>query len=138
MTLLTNSESGPELLAQLFIDDWALRRFAGVSNLPATPRKLTAAELAPYEGQYWAEQIPTRDDSGQCIPERIRFYIDLKAQDGALTMTKVDSGLPRTTLTFYKHDYVLVEGNGARANFLRAPDGSIEFFRIGGRLYTRA
>ena len=138
MTLLTNSESGPELLAQLFIDDWALRRFAGVSNLPATPRKLTAAELKPYEGQYWAEQIPTRDDSGQCIPERIRFYIDLKAQDGALTMTKVDSGLPSTTLTFYKHDYVLVQGNGARANFLRAPDGSIEFFRIGGRLYTRA
>ncbi|MGB0096855.1 MAG: serine hydrolase domain-containing protein [Solirubrobacteraceae bacterium] len=31
MTLLTNSEGGPKLIAELFTDDWALKRFAAVS-----------------------------------------------------------------------------------------------------------
>jgi CubicO group peptidase (beta-lactamase class C family) len=50
ITMLTNCESGPNLIAQLFYDDWALRRFAGLSNLPAATRRLSDAELAPYEG----------------------------------------------------------------------------------------
>ena len=52
MIMLTNSEGGPLLLDEFFADDWALRRFAGVSNLPAVPRALSPSELAPYEGTY--------------------------------------------------------------------------------------
>ncbi len=138
MTLLTNSESGPALLAGLFIDDWALSRFAGVRNLPAPARKLAPAELAPYEGRYWAEQIPSAPSVDGKPPARIRFSIDLKAQDGGLAMIKVGADEPHpTALTFYKPDYVVLPANGARANFLRAGDGSIEFFRLGGRLFTR-
>jgi hypothetical protein len=57
LTVLTNSDGGPKLLAELAIDDRALRRFAGVSNLPAEPRALTQAELAPYEGRYTGQVI---------------------------------------------------------------------------------
>ncbi len=125
MALLTNSDRSPKLLAELFTDDWALRRFAGVSNLPATPRERSAAELAPFEGVYRAEQI------GFTGPE-VKFAIEMKAKDGALSMAHVGDDSPPTTLTFYKEDYVIVEGIGARANFLRNPDGTIAWFRLGG------
>ena len=46
ITLLTNSESGPALVAELFADDWALREFAGVRNLRAVPRELPPDRLA--------------------------------------------------------------------------------------------
>jgi CubicO group peptidase (beta-lactamase class C family) len=130
MALLTNSERGPKLLAELFTDDWALRRFAGVSNLPATPSERSAAELAPFEGVYRAEQI------GFTGPE-VKFAIQMKAKDGALSMAHVGDDSPPTTLTFYKEDYVIVEGIGARANFLRNPDGTVAWFRLGGRLFRR-
>ena len=61
ITMLTNCEGGPNLIAQLFYDDWALRRFAGVSNLPAAPRRPSDAQLAPYEGRYTATQIGLDD-----------------------------------------------------------------------------
>src|SRR5262249_60358707 len=51
-TVLTNSEGGGKLVDELTTDDWALRRFAGVSNLPAVPRALSPGGLAPYEGRY--------------------------------------------------------------------------------------
>jgi hypothetical protein len=57
MTMLTNSEGGPSLVSQLFIDDWALKRFAGVSNMPAPSLSLNLSELVPYEGDYAAQRI---------------------------------------------------------------------------------
>ena len=128
ITLLTNSNSGPNLLARLFVDDWALRRFAGVHNLPAVPQTLSPRELAPYEGSYTAEQI------GFDGPPAI-LKLDIRAKDGALSMDKVDSGTALVTLKFYKRDYVIDEDNGVRANFLRDPDGSVAWLRLGGRLF---
>ena len=130
MTLLTNCEHGPSLLAELFIDDWALRRFTGLANLPAVPRTLSATELAPYQGSYWAEQIGFTGPS-------VRFEIQLDGKNGGLTLTKVGAGAPPRILDFYKDDYVVVEGPGMRANFLRDASGRVAWFRVGGRLYTR-
>lgn len=134
MTLLTNSESGHALLGRFFTDDRALRRFAGVSNLPATPRKLTAAELAPYVGVYTAQQINIEAKLTDCVPQADTGSIEMKAADGDLTMLNG----AETTLAFYKDDYVVAVGNGGRASFLRAADGSVEWFRVGGRLYRKA
>ena len=47
LTVLTNSDGGRKLTAELFIDDWALKRFAGVSNLPANPTRSAAASSRP-------------------------------------------------------------------------------------------
>jgi CubicO group peptidase (beta-lactamase class C family) len=57
MTMLTNSTGRASLVNEFFADDWALRRFAGVSNLPAVPEYLSPRALAPYEGRYTAQQI---------------------------------------------------------------------------------
>jgi hypothetical protein len=56
-TLLTNSVGGAARVAELLKDDWVLRRFAGIRNLPAVPRPLSARQLARYEGAYTVQQI---------------------------------------------------------------------------------
>src|SRR4051812_9567641 len=127
ITVLTNCESGRKLIAQLFAEDWALRRFAGVSNMPAVPRHLGAGELATYEGQYIAEQI------GFTGPP-IEVVMQLNAADGGLQMIEQDEGGTTTMLTFYKDDYVLVGDTSLRADFLRHADGRVAWLRLGGRL----
>jgi CubicO group peptidase (beta-lactamase class C family) len=150
LTVLTNSDGGPKLLAHLFRDDWALRRFAGVSNLPAEPRTLTQAELAPYEGRYTDQSI----ESSGAVTET---QTELKADNGQLHMTQregVEAAVPgdpsdtaesedkpaiELRLAFYRDDYVLVYDESgkptfSRANFLRDADGGVAWVRFGGRL----
>jgi hypothetical protein len=104
-TMLTNSDGGDQLHNDLFADDWALRRFAGISNLPAVPRALTPGELAPDEGRYvrhaiegdgsWAEVVvELRGDQGQLhmtewveLPSSTDPYPDAKSLDWPSTAT---------------------------------------------------
>ncbi|MFI7598102.1 serine hydrolase domain-containing protein [Actinoplanes sp. NPDC049681] len=134
LTVLTNSEGGPGLLAELFADDWALRRFAGVSNLPAVPHSLPAVALAGYEGRYSATQI-----GFDGAPVTVGF--DIVADAGQLSVRA--EGKEGARLAFYRKDYVLVlEPGGAdthtRADFVRGADGTVAWLRIGGRLYRRS
>jgi CubicO group peptidase (beta-lactamase class C family) len=154
LTVLTNSDGGPKLLGDLFVDDWALRRFAGVSNLPARPRALTSSQLAPYEGLYTGQVIdPILTPSGTVAETRI----ELKGTpNGRLRMRRTDSlespiiddpTVPGTEdepaaeipLAFYRKNYVLAYDESgepfARANFVRGHDGSVRWLRFGGRLY---
>jgi CubicO group peptidase (beta-lactamase class C family) len=156
LTVLTNSDGGPGLLGELFADDWALRRFAGVSNLPAKPRALSRRELAPYEGLYTGQIIdPVFSPSGTVV----RTKIELKGTpDGRLRMRRTDSldasvlddppdlagtedePAEESRLAFYRKDYVLVydqsgEPTFYRANFVRGHEGSVKWLRFGGRLY---
>ncbi|MEV4709338.1 serine hydrolase domain-containing protein [Actinoplanes sp. NPDC049316] len=133
LTVLTNSEGGPLLTAELFADDWALRRFAGVRNLPAVSRSLPAGALAAYEGRYSGSQIGFEGETAT-------VEIDLVAAAGGLSV-QVD-GQEALRLEFYRRDYVRVlEPGGAdtffRANFVRGEDGKIAWLRYGGRLYRR-
>jgi len=133
LTVLTNSEGGPALLAELFADDWALRRFAGVRNLPAVPRALPAAALAGYAGHYTAEQIGL--DGATAAIE-----LDLVADAGQLSVRV--GGEEGLRLAFYRRDFVLaLEPSGAethsRANFVRGADGGVAWLRFGGRLFRR-
>jgi CubicO group peptidase (beta-lactamase class C family) len=144
MTVLTNSEGGSKLTTDLFAGDWALHTFAGVSNLPATPQHLRAAELAPYEGRYVADSIP---ESGSLE----HVVIDFTARDGQLVGTMGDGNAntgpdeqnsSKMGLAFYRPDYGLDLGpdakpTGPRSNFVRGPDGNIAWFRNHGRLYRR-
>jgi CubicO group peptidase (beta-lactamase class C family) len=130
MTLLTNSEGGPGLVDELFVDDWALRRFAGISNLPAVPRNLSPAELAPYEGEYVQEEI---------LPDGtlVSGALELTGSSGQLLVTV--GGTPAARLVFYRPDFVLIQGpNGeptpVRASFVRGAGGGVDWLRYGGRL----
>jgi CubicO group peptidase (beta-lactamase class C family) len=155
LTVLTNSDGGPKLLSELFVDDWALRRFARVSNLPARPRVLSSSRLAPYEGLYTGQIIdPVFTPSGTVVETRI----ELKGTpNGRLRMRRTDSidstvlddpsdiaganeePAAENLMVFYSDDYVLVLDESSepfvRANFVRGPNGRVEWFRFGGRLY---
>lgn len=140
MTVLTNSEGGSHLTNELFADDWALRIFAGVSNLPATPQHLSAAELEPYQGRYIAEQIAVPGDLAKVV-------IDFRAGDGQLDGTMSADSDPnqdpeRVGLAFYRPDYGIDLGpdnkpTGSRSNFVRGTDGAIAWLRSHGRLFRR-
>lgn len=130
LTVLTNSEGGPALLDTLFTDDWALRRFAGLHNLPATPQALPADRLAPYEGTYTLTTIGP-DGAAQATD------LELVAADGRL-LVRYD-GTAVAAFAFYRPDHVLVLGpNGeptpSRADFVRDRSGRVAWLRFGGRL----
>jgi CubicO group peptidase (beta-lactamase class C family) len=133
LTVLTNSDGGIKLLNELFADDWALKRFVGLTNLPARPQKLTRRELAGYEGRYTAPEL---DPNG----ELTESAVELRADGGQLRITDPESGKTRARLAFYKKDHVLkLDADGAeagpRADFIRAPGGRVAWLRIGGRLH---
>jgi CubicO group peptidase (beta-lactamase class C family) len=132
ITLLTNSIGGEGLATELFGGDWALRTFAGVSNPPAEPQRLSRATLAPYEGEYAATSIGI-DGTHH------KNDFKLHAADGLL---RVNGPITASAFAFYRDDYVLdldEKGNpsGARSNFVRAADGKVAWLRAHGRLYKR-
>ena len=144
MTVLTNSEGGSQLTTDLFAGDWALHSFAGITNLPATPQRLSAADLAPYQGRYIAQQVTESGDLEQAV-------IDFRAGDGQLVGT-MGGGEANTDpdeqssstmgLAFYRPDYGIDLGpdfkpTGTRSNFVRGPDNNVAWFRSHGRLFRR-
>ncbi len=50
ISMLTNSEDGPKLLAEFFLKDWALSEFAGVHNVPAPANSSPTASCASTRG----------------------------------------------------------------------------------------
>jgi len=145
MTVLTNSEGGAALLNELFAEDWSLRRFVEVNNLPAVPQNLGAAELAPFEGRYVAQLISATGSLERSV-------IQLRAGNGQLIGSmsmgdtssdpEADETSTQFGLAFYRPDYGLDLGpdgkpTGTRSNFVRGPDGTIPWFRNHGRLYER-
>ena len=129
LTLLTNSEGGPTLLAELFADDWALREFAGLTNLPAVPRP--PRRLTEYMGTYVAQQIGFDGKSEE-------IGLDVTADDGELVASV--GGQPMFRFAFYRKDFVLTlnpDGTSShtRADFIRGRNGQVEWLRFSGRLF---
>jgi hypothetical protein len=153
LTVLTNSDGGTKLISDLFTDDWALRRFAGVSNLPAKPRKLSRRELAPYEGLYIAQIIdpPGVTKPGDTATQTTKLELKstpdgrlrLRATGTLVSAVAGSSSAPAAVeqhLAFYRKDYVRVydqrgELTPQRADFLRGHDRNVQWLRFDGRLY---
>jgi CubicO group peptidase (beta-lactamase class C family) len=131
LTALTNSVGGPALTQELFDDDWALRTFAGLDNLPAVPQALSRRELGRYEGRYVAEMIGA--DGAVTKTE-----YELRGDRGNLRVTSGSTVQAR--LAFYRNDYALVldasgRPQGARCNFVRDAQGRINWWLFQPALY---
>ena len=138
-TVLTNSDGGALLTTDLVYDDWVLQHFAGLQNLPAAPRDLSAAELAPYEGRYTAVEIApdgdvvSTDTVLTAAAGRLRYEVP--------SMAEAPLGMP-AYLAFYRDDHVLMLGRDGnlmpgRADFVRDDAGSLQWLRMGGRLQRK-
>ncbi len=79
------------------------------------------------------------------------FDVELKREDGRLVLATTNKGgfpekdsppqpsPPPVTMSFYAPDRLFVtDGPPGEAEFLRAPNGSIAWFRVGGRIMSRA
>lgn len=136
MTMLTNSDGGAQLRLELFFDDWALQRFAGLHNPPAEPTRVSSTRLADYEGTYVNLGI---DRPGNWI----ETVLTLQGENGALRGELALGGsVSDLGLVFYRDEYVLVERDDVprgsyRANFVRDANGRVAWFSYGGRLYAR-
>jgi CubicO group peptidase (beta-lactamase class C family) len=134
LTILTNANRGGELHRD--ITRWALREYLGVSEQEPRPLELDEAQLAAYAGRYTSAM----DD------------IDLSLREGALVMQitpkggfpKRDSPPPPTKplmrLALYGQDRAIALDQpmkDVRGEFLRAHDGTISWFRFGGRVHAR-
>jgi hypothetical protein len=136
MTLLTNSEGGRGLRTELFLDDWALQRFAGLRDPPAVPSPVPPARLAEYEGTYVGYTLMPPG-------EYVATTITLQASGGVLRgrLEKAGGGID-VTVAFYRDEYVVFERAGStaapgseRANFVRGSDGRVAWLSYGGRLH---
>jgi CubicO group peptidase (beta-lactamase class C family) len=138
LAVLTNATSGTLLRTDLLDGDWALERFAGLHNRPAVPRTLTPAQLAPYEGDYWAQAIaPPPGDAEETA-------ITMRADGGRLHARLVAGDAPAVegTFAFYRDDHIVAlyadgRPTPGRSDFVRGPDGRVAWFRFGGRLHRR-
>ena len=134
LTLLTNSDTGAELNRR--VTSWALEQYQGIAE-PAQPHLSSSeAELAPYAGQYTTRLNET----------------DLYVRDGQLMMQLTPKGgfpfkdsppnpaPPPTRLAFIDTDRVVAldaPSTGVQGEFLRDPEGRIEWFRFGSRIKRR-
>ena len=135
LTLLTNSDTGAELNRS--VTAWVLEHYLGIVE-PAQPHmSRSETELASYAGNYTAALNHT----------------ELSIKDGQLMMQLTPKGgfpykdspanptPPPTRLAFIETDRVVAldaPSTGVQGEFLRDPDGRIEWFRFGSRIKRRA
>jgi len=132
MSILTNSTSGPMVIADIDRSGWALSRFAGLHNPPAATRPLPQNTLAQYEGRYEGWAVPP--DGSPQKPEKLA--VDLRRNGGGLRA----AGDLELSLAFYRNDYVVTtdaQGLSKRSDFVRGADGRVAWYRDNGRIFKR-
>jgi hypothetical protein len=134
ITILTNADRGDEL--NRIGVKLALREFLGLAEQEPQPLEAGEEQLAQYAGRY----------------ESLMSICDLELRDGALVLQMTPKGgfptkdspappaPPPTRLALCGQDRVIALDEpfkDARGEFLRNPDGSIAWLRIGGRVHAR-
>ncbi|MFI5964039.1 serine hydrolase domain-containing protein [Streptomyces asoensis] len=153
LALLANSEGGTQLRNELFTDDWALDRFAGVTDLPASAKVFSGEDLAPYEGRYMAQRIGDDGAMEDVVVELNRHNGRLRGpRRSAAPPTQTKSPpkkrtRPRTrptrsdspSFTPTSRWDLAPDGTpvGTRSDFVRGPDAKVAWWRSHGRLYRR-
>jgi CubicO group peptidase (beta-lactamase class C family) len=131
MGLLTNSSTGGQLNRD--VQKWILENFVGVNEPELTPLEMPSEKLAEYSGTYAAAltkyEITVKDNNlvVQAIPQ------------GGFPVkgTPAAPPPPPVRLAFYAEDKVFgldEPSKNIRSEFLRHPDGSIGWYRAGGRI----
>lgn len=136
---LANSAAAGFLELELFTTGWAVQLFTGLTNMPAPERRLSPAELAPYEGSYLYREIPQGAGTNVTTTRKT-----ITAHDGGLRLVPGSLSTSPELLTFYDspfgRGYVVDRTErgvptGYRFNFARDPAGRIQLLYINGGLY---
>jgi CubicO group peptidase (beta-lactamase class C family) len=130
MSILTNSTSGPMVIADIDRSGWALTRFAGLHDPPAVTKARSPQGLAQYEGRYQSLTVPP--DGSPQQPEKVT--LEMRRDGEGLRVT----GDLESSLAFYRNDYVVAtnaQGLSKRSDFVRGGDGRVAWYRDNGRIF---
>jgi CubicO group peptidase (beta-lactamase class C family) len=133
VVVLTNSHHGAQLHAE--VSGAALRHDLGLASPEAPPLDLSPEQLRAYEGVYTAiiDDVRLSPREGGLLLETVRRANVLR--------TTPDAPLPPPVrLVFPAPDRVVALDppfKGNRGDFLREPDGTVQWFRWGGRIHRR-
>ncbi len=134
LTVLTNADRGSELHGEA--TNWMLKKYLGLEDPEPATLDATADQLAPYAGQYTAAMAD----------------IELTVQDGGFLLQRIPKGgfpnkdqpappLPQPVrAALYAENLLIVRDEpmqGTRGEFLRDPDGTIAWLRLGSRAHRR-
>jgi hypothetical protein len=140
-TALTNADTGR--LALRSLDGWARERLLGLRASEPEILSRSGEELAAYCGTYVAaikEGDANADDRLEVAVEGPGLRVRMVPGDvSGFTETPPDPP-PPFGMQFYEPDRVIVTSGrytGTRAEFLRDPDGSVTWLRMGMRLHAR-
>jgi CubicO group peptidase (beta-lactamase class C family) len=134
LTILTNANRGGDLIDET--TRRALKRYLGIAEPERVHQARSAEQLAEYTGRFVSTltiiELSVRE--GQLIlaeqhSDRVRAFIENPPPPD-----------PPSPVAFYGPDQlVATEGpmKDLTAEFLRNPDGTIAWLRLGGRLYRR-
>ncbi|MCB0126560.1 MAG: beta-lactamase family protein [Caldilineaceae bacterium] len=134
LVILTNANRGRELTRDL--SKWALDHFLDLAAPEPLPQPIASEGLQPYTGYYQAQLSD----------------VAVSADEQSLLLQVIPKGgfpekdsppgpqPPIARATFVATDeLLLIDGpsRGARAEFLRADDGTLAWLRLGGRIHKR-
>ncbi len=134
LAVLTNADRGSELHGEA--TDWILRRYLGLEDPEPAPLDATADQRAPYAGRYTAAMQD----------------IELTVSDGGFSLQRIPKGgfpnkevaapatPPPVRAALYAENLLICLDEpmkGTRGEFLRDPDGTIAWLRLGSRAHRR-
>ena len=133
LAVLTNSDRGDELHQAAAA--WALEQFLGVKAPPLPTLALPPERLAEYAGRYRAQMA---DLVIEAQPEGLRLQVVTKG--GFPRADSPPSPMPPPVrLAFCGEDQIIgleAPMQGDRGEFLRGPEGRVQWLRLAGRLYA--
>lgn len=133
-TLLTNADRGEFVCKEA--SEWVMREFLGVEEPDPEPMEMPETELEEYAGRY---VVGGTGDSVELRIEGSALRLEEAYGDHtAISETNPEPPHP-ARVGFYARDrMVFIDGphKGARAEFLRGPEGGIRWLRM-GRIYAR-
>ncbi|MBO0728127.1 MAG: beta-lactamase family protein [Acidimicrobiaceae bacterium] len=129
VTVLTNGQWGA-LLANR-VAEWVLAEVGGVRLTGPGSRRLSRRAAAAYEGRYRGDpgHIVVRFDNGGLV-----VHTELRAETIKEHPELPDQIPPPVRLTPTGRDRFAADNPVRRAEFLRGPDGVVEWIRWGGRV----
>ncbi len=134
IVVVTNASIGTNLCSEVV--SWALEHFLGVPVEAVEHLKVVEEDLAEYAGEYEAalSKVTLAVREGQ-------LYMQVRSKGGfPKPYSPPTPTPPEGRLAFSGPDQVVAldyPSVGSKANFIRKSDGTIAWFRSGGRLHKR-
>jgi CubicO group peptidase (beta-lactamase class C family) len=134
LTVLTNASRGSELHGDA--TKWILGHYLGMEEPDPTPLNATQDQLAPYLGRYTAaaQDIELTVENGALMLQRIpKGGFPNKEQQPPEPPPPVRAALYGENLLIGLEEPL----KGSRGEFIRDPDGTVAWLRLGSRAHRR-